>query len=102
MQINVMATWSLSPDGGLRWSSWGSGHILYQSSSGETHYLNETGAAVLHLLGQAPGTVADICRHLGMTGDTAADEALLDRVEALIARFDELGLIVGCDAPPGA
>ena len=85
--------WSLNRDSGLVWTSWGEEHILFQSSSGETHYLNATAASVLRGLSQAPGALDDVCRQTEISGGTSPDEGLLRQVAALLARFDELGII---------
>ena len=98
----VAPAWSLPPESRLVWSSWGSGHVVYQASSGETHYLNATGASVLRRLGESPGSLEDVCRHIEAAEGLPADETFAGQVAALLARFDELGLISRCDFPRGA
>ncbi len=98
----VGAAWSLPPDSRLLWSNWESGHILYQAASGETHYLNVTGAAVLERLGEGPGSLAEICRHIESVEGLPAEETLADHVAALLDRFGELGLVTRCNSAAGA
>jgi PqqD family protein of HPr-rel-A system len=89
--------WALPRDSRLVWSNWRSGHILYQVSSGETHYLNATGASVLYRLSDGPGTFAEICQHIAGTDGFQDDEVFIRQVADLLARFDELGLVTRHD-----
>jgi PqqD family protein of HPr-rel-A system len=78
----------------LRWAAWEDGCIVFQVRSGETHYLNPTGAYVLQALVSAPADESQLARQLGLQlGRSAADEEILAHIDALLARFQELGLI---------
>lgn len=94
--------WSLPDDSRLVWSNWRTGHIVYQASSGETHYLNATGASVLRRLKEGPATLEDICRHIESVEGLPADEETVRQAAALLNRFDELGLVARFDSAAGA
>jgi len=72
--------------------------VVYDERSGDTHLLEPVAAAAIRTLEAAPATadewIACVTARLGI----APDDELRGRFAELIARFDELGLIVA-DAP---
>ena len=86
------AIWRLPKSVSLRWQSWDEDEVIvFNRASGQTHLLDALSAAVLRQIEAAPTTIADLRRHFA-TG-FALDESLLhDRLSAICARFDQLGL----------
>ena len=86
--------WQLNPCVRLHWLSWDEDHIVFNAASGQTHILNELGAAVLHLLGENSLNRTEIGQRIvaqyeGLVLDTELSAA----IEALLANLDTLGLI---------
>lgn len=77
----------------LYWETWENQWSCYQPASGETHFLNPLGAAILTHLESAPGTLNDLCERLAEDFDVAPADNLRAQVASTLARFDELGLI---------
>lgn len=90
--------WSLHPGVEIRWVAWPDGHLLYQRSSGETHYLNEVGAELLRRLDDSPRGLRALAEPL--PSDPAEADALLETMRAVLARLDELGLADRHRGPP--
>ncbi len=88
-----MRIWRLQSNRSLRWENWGDQSSLYQVASGETHFLNPLGAAILMQLESSPASLKDLCERLSMEFDVAPDAALRTQIAASLTRFDELGLI---------
>ncbi|MBK1642074.1 hypothetical protein CKO12_09340 [Chromatium okenii] len=88
-----MDIWQLHSQGALHWEQWEDQFALYQVASGETHFLNAFGAAILQQLIAAPQSLDAICAHLAIEFDCMPDAELCAQVSALLTRFDELGLI---------
>ena len=86
-----MENWILRAD--LQWEHCGFQSLLYQIASGETHFLNPLGVAILEQLEADPSQLDQLCEYLSMKFGVAPDEDLRRQVAASLARFDELGLI---------
>jgi PqqD family protein of HPr-rel-A system len=86
------AIWRLPKSVSLLWQSWDQDEVIvFNRASGQTHLLDAFSAAVLRQIEAAPMTIPDLRRHFA-TG-FALDESLLhDRLSAVCARFDQLGL----------
>ena len=86
--------WRLNPCACLHWLSWDEDHIVFNAASGQTHVLNELGAAILHLLEENALNSVEI----GQRIVTQYEELVLDTdlsaaIEALLENLDILGLI---------
>jgi len=86
--------WRLNPYVRLHWLSWDKDHIVFNAASGQTHVLNELGAAILRLLEENALNPMEIGQRLvaqyeGLVLDTELSAA----IEALLANLDTLGLI---------
>lgn len=86
-------SWQSPADLGLIWLSLDGDFVLYQNSSGETHFLNAAGEAVLRLLTSRPLTEGQIAASVVAELGCAPDPALLEQVAQVIRRFDDLGLL---------
>lgn len=86
--------WRLNPCVRLYWLSWDEDHIVFNAASGQTHVLNELGAAILRLLEENALNPMEI----GQRIVTQYEELVLDTelsaaIEALLENLDMLGLI---------
>lgn len=89
-----LSFWHLNPYVCLHWLSWGSDYILFNAASGQTHVLNELGAAILRLLDSNPLSNSDIGRQLvTQYHDLCLDSELSTAIDQLLEELDNLGLI---------
>lgn len=86
--------WTAADPESLLWEQFGDEYIVYQISSGKTHYLNGAGATILQFLSDREASTEEVveavCRHT----EAAIDEALADQIEKSLAHFDQLGLVI--------
>lgn len=86
--------WCLSPCVRLHWLSWDEDHIVFNAASGQTHVLNELGAAILHLLEENALNSVEIGRRIVTQYEALVlDTELSAAIEALLENLDILGLI---------
>ncbi len=80
----------------LHWRSWGEGYVLFNEGSGQTHFLNELGAAVLRLVWDSTSDVDSLCEQLCSEYGLAVDAELESSVAGVLEDLNELGLIQPC------
>jgi PqqD family protein of HPr-rel-A system len=86
------AVWRLPSGVSLLWRSWDEDEVIvFNRGSGQTHLLDAFSAAVLRHIEASPTTTSDLARFFA-TGFELDARALIDRVDAACARFDQLGL----------
>ena len=86
------AIWRLPEGVSLLWQSWDEDEVVvFNRASGQTHLLDAFSAAVLRQIEAAPATFPDLRRHFA-TGLALEESMLHDRLTAVCARFDQLGL----------
>jgi len=95
--LDATRHWRLNPLCRLRWRHWDSEYILFNEGSGQTHFLNELGAATLQRLQQvASVSHMDLVAWLSAEYVLPADEQLQAHIAVLLTDLDELGLIEPC------
>ena len=77
----------------LHWEKLGDQCPLYQATSGETHFLNPLGAAILTYLKASHSHLDELCERLALDFEFADADNIRAQVASTLARFDELGLI---------
>ena len=77
----------------LQWAEWGGERVVFHRPSGKTHLLNEAGWRLLTDVLSEPLSVAQIIGGLAAADADEIDAGFAPRVMALLARFEELGLI---------
>ncbi len=85
-------TWKACASGTLLWEQWNGDYIVYNSHSGETHFLNELAAMALKSLEEVPCNAEQLAKTMAMRDSIAADLDTPD-MQRLIEEFDSLGLI---------
>jgi len=91
---SVDQTWCVPGTNDILWAEWDGDFIAFHRPSGKTHLLNAASQALLSRILVAPKTTHDILRELA-SGDSGAHEAsLVAAIDDLLARLEELGLIV--------
>ncbi|MBK1693739.1 hypothetical protein CKO09_03150 [Chromatium weissei] len=88
-----MQIWHLHSEQPLRWEHWRDQSALYQIASGETHFLNPLGVAILMQLEFNSADLNQLCNHIAMEFDCLIDDDLRSQIATSLTRFDELGLI---------
>lgn len=87
------ATWLAASGDDLLWAEWGGDHVVFHRPSGKTHLLN---AASRHLLTSAltaPRGTDEVARVLAEADDAELDPQYVAEVEAMLDRFEQLGLV---------
>jgi PqqD family protein of HPr-rel-A system len=77
----------------LAWKSWDDEVVVFNFASGDTHLLNPVAARALRILEQKPLTAREVSQQLASSDTLPADEQLIEHVENLLSRLDEMGLI---------
>ncbi len=77
----------------LAMTIWGEHAVVYNSLSGETHYINELAIELLTLLQVAPETLASLSDKICLLFEVDDRRALQQQLSQLIIEFDNLGLI---------
>jgi len=88
-------SWGLNPVCVLHWCNWEEGYILFNVASGQTHFLNELGAAILKLFEQAaaPLSIHEIREQLAARYDLIIDAEMQSYIGSLLVDLDGVGLI---------
>ena len=84
----------------MHWRYWEEGYILFNATSGQTHFLNEMGAAVLKSLKEAvvPLNTNQIYEQIAADYNLIIDTPLQSYIGSLLMDLDRLGLIEPCNA----
>ncbi len=85
--------WSVPAKVKLAVERWGDHAVVYNSLSGETHYINELAIEVLALLQNTPETLASLGDKICLLFEVDDRSALQQQLSQLIIEFDNLGLI---------
>ena len=77
--------------------------IFYDSRSGETHFLNNSGLRVLSMLSESPVSLDQLLARIENPAvDLLGGRQLSEQILFLLNRFIELGIIVCASAPRNA
>jgi len=86
--------WQLNPVCRLHWRQWDQDYLLFNAASGQTHMLNELGAAILLLLEKNMLNNQELIEQLVVHYDgLIADSKLQEAVDNLLITLDSLGLV---------
>ncbi len=87
-------TWYINDDNPLFFAGWPAEDavVVYQSSSGDTHLVNELGAAVLESLQASPATATTLFKRL-YPSESLSNVAINKFSNNLLVNFEQLGLI---------
>ena len=75
------------------WEEWPDGYVVYQTVSGETHFLNNVGGPLLRCLSEEEADNPTVWRCVEKVLGEPRTDALSAQVKPLFERFDELGLV---------
>ena len=86
--------WKVQPTTQLRWREWDGEFVVYNTGSGQTHYLNRLAAKVLQYFETQPGSFAALVGDVELDDKSAGNaQPLLKRLSDLVNELDALGLI---------
>jgi PqqD family protein of HPr-rel-A system len=84
--------WRLPAGVSLLWHAFDEDEVIvFNRGSGQTHLLDAFSAAVLRRIEARPATAPDLARFFA-TGFELDENVLIARIDAVCARFDQLGL----------
>ncbi len=96
---STQTNWQLAPRARLTWRRWGESAVVFNAASGDTHSLNLLERTALACVeDRQPVSAGELARRVAEELEIDADEALVRYLDALLAQFDEVGLVV--PAPP--
>jgi PqqD family protein of HPr-rel-A system len=85
--------WTVPKGNGLAWRVWDDEFLVYNTASGQTHYLNLLAGEALLSLEAEPAQTHELVRRLANQFGIAEDSPPLQMIDRLIHELDELGLI---------
>jgi PqqD family protein of HPr-rel-A system len=78
----------------LHWRCWDDDHIVFNASSGQTHFLNILGALTLELVAERALTLEDLLGALATRLENfVVDNEMREYVSYMLKDLDNLGLI---------
>jgi PqqD family protein of HPr-rel-A system len=77
----------------LIWKSWDEEVVVFNLASGHTHFLNPVAAQALKILEQRPLSADELSQHLASANGLPSDKQLIEHVNNLLSKLDEIGLI---------
>ena len=77
------------------WRRWGEAHFVFHPASGQTHFLNEIAAAILHALELGPVTAADLQSLVTTRFEIQIEDfaTLQESIAETLGSLDRLGLV---------
>jgi len=85
--------WRIPEGYALHIKQWNNNAIVYHSKSGETHQLNDIGAAALLKIQQHPVSLNALANFLNTHYEVENPGELTIRLQRLVKEFETLGLI---------
>jgi len=85
--------WRVPPGAPFAWAHSDSGHVLYHRPSGQTHFLNEGGALLLHECLLEPRDAHQAAQALAELQGAEPDPQFLRHVEDLLEHLEAVGLV---------
>jgi len=77
----------------LVWVEWEDAYSVYQPSSAETHFFNETTGLLLDSLKQGPLTLEAVADYIAESMNLEINESIFSDLEFAASRLEELGLV---------
>ncbi len=88
MDEDDVPLWKINGLTVLQWKEWDGQYLLYEAASGDTHLMDEVGAAVFHCLIDAGRSEELALFHrVAHLLELKPDDALLDQVKEILQRF---------------
>ena len=85
--------WRITKGCQLLWRRWDEEYIVYNSGSGHTHLLDGFGAGLLRCLEEHPSNSQQLATEMGEELEPDKTPAVTNIIEALLTRFQDLGLV---------
>jgi PqqD family protein of HPr-rel-A system len=94
MSDDAKSLWCSAPADSLAWREWGAGAVVFNQGTGNTHYLDEFAAPVLHdLVAHPDGITADaLVTRLGRSADLPDVSDPASAISEVLREFARLGL----------
>jgi len=80
----------------LLWREWEGESVVFNSGSGQTHFLNAVSAEALRAMEETSMTTAALVEHFLELMPESEPDALARQMDRLVRDFAELGLIDPC------
>ncbi len=85
--------WTVPDANALVWRSWDDEFLVYNTASGQTHYLNFLAGEALRSLEVEGARTGELMCRLASQFEIAEDSPPIQMIDRLIRELDELGLI---------
>lgn len=86
-------TWHAILPEQLLWKEWDQTVVLYQPSSGKTHFLNPLSATLLEVVATSPGSASSIAQRSAHALELDCEGEFEANVLRVLTRFEHLGLV---------
>lgn len=94
MEESTLSVWKVTALGSLHWLDWDGQHLVFDEASGDTHLMDEVGAAVFYCLQQSAGrNEIDLLHEVARLLDIPPDDHLLDQLQEILQRFARFRLL---------
>lgn len=90
--------WRVRSSAQLHWQTWGEESVVFNSLTGDTHYLDLLASTGLRLLEKQASPINELVDHLAVQLEIDADASLQRYTQQLVENFAALGLIEACDS----
>ena len=88
--------WMVPAEVQLEWRTWGESSVVFNQASGDTHLLDSVAAEVLERLETRSASIDELCERFRelMEPPPDTDHDLSPHIQTLVAKLEDLGLIV--------
>ncbi len=88
----------LNPAVSLHWAHWGSEHVVFDETSGQTHLMEPLRALVLDLLGDGSQSFDAILTNIAATAGLESSQSPTDLVAPILEELEVAGLVEALSA----
>jgi PqqD family protein of HPr-rel-A system len=90
---NSKQLWHVNRSAGLAWKCWNGDYVVFNGTTGETHFLDVVAGDVFRNLTEGPRELTELHLGAGRFLKVEIDDKLMGMVAELIGRLHKLGLI---------
>ena len=98
MEEPILSAWKVGAHAQLQWLGWEHQHLVFDENSGDTHLMDDVGAATFHCLLQAASLdEIELLHAVARLLELPPDDRLLDQIQEILQRFARSRLLERVD-----